>query len=327
MGVREPARAEIPAAFGRCANIPEHLRGLPPTGAGEIDVLAIRLVAWSIAFVPIAVENRTVVERDHVMACGARAQPFGALHPECVLGLQLRQIAYERRRWIVVGEQSDHFEKKRRLRAAQVIGARAVRDVSVGVDQVGEVIDHVLREVAALAFDQAQHREIGIPVIDLTKAAARDDIGTRQRQQRGVRRGRIRAAGERVPQPVDVLADRDPFGRRGGSNHLLGQCKMPLDEARERRGRLRVGGVVLREDHLRCFVRHRVRKGLAVLVDRFGLDGGEQILEQHLRRLRILRRATPWRLRQTDGQQRQEERHGRHGLGQHRHHTRVSLRR
>ena len=111
-GVGEPARAEIPAAFRRCAYIAEHLRGRASAGVGEIDVVAIRLIARRIAIVPIAVENRAVGERHDMPACGPRAQPLGSLHPECVLGLQLRQIADERRRRIVACEQSPPFRKR-----------------------------------------------------------------------------------------------------------------------------------------------------------------------------------------------------------------------
>ena len=108
-------------------------------------------------------------------------------------------------------------------------------------------------------------------------------------------------------------------GAEAGGIDLGGECKMRLDEALERRRRLRVSGVVLRQDDLRCGIRYRVRKRLAVLVDRFGLDRDEQILEQHLRRIRIRRRRTRCRLRRTDGQQRQQERHEGYDLAEHQH--------
>src|ERR1019366_4975464 len=56
MRIREPARTEIPAAFRGSANIVIQLRRLAPAVARELAVLAVGLVARSIAIVPVAIE-------------------------------------------------------------------------------------------------------------------------------------------------------------------------------------------------------------------------------------------------------------------------------
>ena len=114
----------------------------------------------------------------------ACAQARGSLHPEGVLAPQLRQIARVRLGRVLRRQQPHHLEEERRLRAAQVVAARAVGDVAVGVDQVREIADHVLDQILPAAFLQSEHREVRIPVVDLAKPAAGNHVRPRQRQQR-----------------------------------------------------------------------------------------------------------------------------------------------
>jgi hypothetical protein len=53
--------------------------------------------------------------------------------------------------------------------------------VSVAVDLEGEVVEHVDREVVAAVRFEAQHGEIGIPIVELTESATRHDIRVGQR--------------------------------------------------------------------------------------------------------------------------------------------------
>jgi len=80
------------------------------------------------------------------------------------------------------------------LGAAEVIGATAIRHVPVGIDQIGEVVDHVAQQLRATTGGQAKHREVRIPVIEFAKTAARHDIGMWQLQQRSLLR-----VGDRLP--------------------------------------------------------------------------------------------------------------------------------
>src|ERR1039457_3226111 len=59
-------------------------------------------------------------------------------------------------------------------RAAQVVAAGPVRNMAVGIDQVGEITDHIGDQIMPPALLQAQHREVRIPVVDLAKTAARN---------------------------------------------------------------------------------------------------------------------------------------------------------
>ena len=66
--------------------------------------------------------------------------------------------------------------KKRRLRAAEIVGPIPVGHVSVTVDLEGEVLEHVEREFVAAVRFEAQHGEIGIPIVQLTESTTRHDI-------------------------------------------------------------------------------------------------------------------------------------------------------
>lgn len=53
-----------------------------------------------------------------------------------------------------------------------------------GIDQISEVVQHVVDEVFAAGFLQAEHREIGVPVVALAEASAGHDIRLGQWNER-----------------------------------------------------------------------------------------------------------------------------------------------
>ena len=107
---------------------------------------------------------------------------------------------------LVFGLQLHHGGEERRLRAAQVVAAAAVRNVSVAIDEAGEVFDHVGHEIVTAAGLQAHHGEVGVPVVQLAKAAARHDVAGRERQQRIAAADGPRLTRQRRPQPIHMRA-------------------------------------------------------------------------------------------------------------------------
>ena len=89
-------------------------------------------------------------------------------------------VVCQRTRALVLGLQLDHRREERRLRAAQVVAAAAVRNVPVAIDEPGEIFDHVGHEIVAAAGLQTHHREVGIPVVHLAKAPAGHDVAGRE---------------------------------------------------------------------------------------------------------------------------------------------------
>lgn len=69
----------------------------------------------------------------------SRRELFAPLHPEVVLLGELRQVRGQDRRPVALGDQVHHGGEERRLRAAQEVGAIAVGDVAVAVDEPGEI--------------------------------------------------------------------------------------------------------------------------------------------------------------------------------------------
>ena len=214
--VREPARAEIPAALSGRAQIPVHLRGWTTRLARGLDVLAVALLARCVPVVPVPIEERPVVQAHHAPVRAALRERGGTLHPEVVLARELRQVFPVHAVALARCDQVDHRREERRLRAAEIISAIAVRDVAVTIDQEGEVPHHVDGEVVASALLETEHREIGIPVVDLAEAPARNHVAIGQRQKRGVRRGLNGRPFEHCPQLVDVRLDIDA-GRANGT--------------------------------------------------------------------------------------------------------------
>ncbi len=101
-------------------------------------------------------------------------ESFGPLHPKSIFFLELGQIGNR------FAGQVDHQTEKGRLTTAEIIRPVSIGDVAIRIDQVGEVVHHILDQVRFPGDLQAQHGEIGVPVIDFTKAAARHNIAVGQ---------------------------------------------------------------------------------------------------------------------------------------------------
>ena len=173
----------------------------------------------------------------------AGRQPVGAVHPERIFPAQGGQVFGPNR--VRVGrlarDQLDHRGEEGRLRAAEIVGAVPVRHVAVAVDQAGEVADHVEGQIATPALLQAEHREIGVPVVDLGEAPAGHDVGEGQRQQRAVGRDRARA-GARAPTRARRCGRTHPGRAPPDSPDLAGRGRLKLratNASRSKPGRAR----------------------------------------------------------------------------------------
>lgn len=130
-----------------------------------------------------------------------------AIHPVVVFALKLWQEFPVGGLPVMLGKKIDHECEIGRLGTAEVIGARAVGNMAVAVDQRRHVLDHAAHQVELIALVEADHREIRVPVIQLREAAARHDIGMRQRQKRGIGDGLVRLPRQHAPHALDVIED------------------------------------------------------------------------------------------------------------------------
>jgi len=88
------------------------------------------------------------------------------------------------------------------------------------------------------ALVQAEHGEIGIPVVQLGEAPARHHVIVRQRQQRGVLGVVLRVTGEDRPEPVDMLGQAVVgVGDERLDRHFV-QAEMLMDEGLQVEARL-----------------------------------------------------------------------------------------
>ena len=205
--IGEPARAEVPAAFGCGTQVSIHLLLRSLGRLRGKDVLAIGLVARCGAVVPVAIEQFTTLQTHDTSMRFARTQSFRAFHPEVVFLLQrVTKLAIDVGTF-VLGEQLHHGGEERRLRTAEVVAAVAVGDVTVTVDQEREVLAHRADQIVPAAGLQTEHREIRIPVVHLAKASAGYHIALGQRQATGILDLHGRIAREDGPEPIDVLDD------------------------------------------------------------------------------------------------------------------------
>ena len=78
----------------------------------------------------------------------------------------------------------DHLREHRRLRAVHVVAAAAVGDEAKPLDVVEQVLDHAARRREHPRDEQALDDPVRVPVVRLAEAAAGDDDGVRQREQR-----------------------------------------------------------------------------------------------------------------------------------------------
>ncbi len=158
------------------------------------------------------------------------AQPLRSFHPKGVFTAQLREVRRKCLARILGRNQADHGEEEGRLRAGEVVGACAVRHMTVGIDEIGEVADHAVHQVAAAAGREPEHGEVRIPVVHLAEAASRNHVGIGHRQQGRVRRCGGGRARQRIPETIDMRDDGYPVGRGGRSDDLRRQGEMRLDE-------------------------------------------------------------------------------------------------
>ena len=77
--------------------------------------------------------------------------------------------------------------------------------MSDDLHEVGEVIEHAAHEIGASAGDEAQHREIRVPVVDLAETATRNDVWLRERDERRARIRGVGRTGKRRPERSNVL--------------------------------------------------------------------------------------------------------------------------
>lgn len=119
-------------------------------------------------------------------------------------------------------QQRYHRSEERRLATRQKIGPRTVGHEPVGVDQPGEVVDHVAHQVEAVAARQAQHGEVAVPIEHLIEAPARYHVGLGQRDQTapGAFVGIRWVPGQVRPQVDDVGLDRG-IGRLAKARFVL----------------------------------------------------------------------------------------------------------
>ena len=158
-----------------------------------------------------------------------------------------------------------------------------------------QVLDHAARQRRASRDEQALDDPVRVPVVRLAEAAAGDDDGVRQREQRALLvhlDRRVDAPEELRPDRVDVvrklaeLGRRDPLDELGVGREVdrLGvhqvdarRLEVALDELLE--VAVRRLGRQLRKvlEHLLGVVEHRhVDEGLAVLVEPALLDRAQQ---------------------------------------------------
>src|SRR5256884_463439 len=99
--IGEPARAEIPAAFRRRADVAVNLLRVAPAGARQLGVMPIRFVPWAVAVVPVAVEQRAVGKSHHAPVRRTGSQAPRAFHPAGVLAPELPAATCPGIGWVV----------------------------------------------------------------------------------------------------------------------------------------------------------------------------------------------------------------------------------
>jgi hypothetical protein len=150
--------------------------------------------------------------------------------------------------------------------------------VAVAVDQVGEVLGHVLHQPGEAALGQAEHGEVRVPVVKLDEAPARHHVGVRQLQQRAAQRVPVRLARQVGPERIDVPGQALA---RFGHVVLAGRprrIEVLAHESRQVEAGQPAPRAVGRQDLRGLDARAAIHEGLAV-----GEDGGAlHVLEQLL---------------------------------------------
>ena len=241
----KPARAEVPAALGTCPQIAINFRGRSIGTFRRQHVLAVGFLARDIPVIPVAVENCAVGKAHHPTVGAAGGQRIAALHPEIIFPAQGGQKLSIDSTLVActVGNQINHGSEEGRLRAAQIVAAVAVRHMAIAVDQACEIADHAEDQIVTAALLETEHREIRVPIVDLIKAPARNNIGFRERQAGRIGTDLLGLALEQGPERVNMAAHvlvpiaiaAAPI--RSGNPRISGNGEMPVDESGEVKAR------------------------------------------------------------------------------------------
>jgi hypothetical protein len=151
-----------------------------------------------------------------------------------------------------------------------------VRDAPEGVEQVREVFGHLVHQRPLSFVREAQHREVGVPVVELGESPARHDVGMRERKQRASRRVQCGFTAQHRPQRVDVVQDR--LARNGFpvAGNRLRQLEVAAHELGQVEPRLPANGEVRLQDGGRIALWRAVDERLAIREHPLALDGDEQ---------------------------------------------------
>lgn len=141
-----------------------------------------------------------------------------------------------------------------------------------------EILQHGLDQGVLPVSLKAQHREIGVPVVDLAEAAAGDDVGRRQGQGRRALGGLQRRACQHRPKRRDMGPQRQAFRNERGirCGRRVRDDETGLDEGPQGCFALRAFARVVRHDLGHWAAGHGVHEGLAVPEHLAGLNRFEQ---------------------------------------------------
>ena len=276
-GIAHPATRKVPAALGSRARRAIEVRALRVRQRlSDLDVGPIRFGPWLRRVVPIAVQNDAIRHAYHASIELAGLEALGAIHPECVLLFQRVEVRQCLRCVGRARVEPDHRGEVRRLAAREIVSAIPVGDVGDLRDQIREVVEHVLHEIGPAALHQTEHREVRIPVVDLAKAAARNDVRFGQRNQRRAGVAGIRRPRENGPKTLDVLG----HALRGNGAITIprgrGQSEVLLHKVAEHESRPYARRVIPRDDRRRSGPRSRVDEFLRIREDSRELDVRKQ---------------------------------------------------
>ena len=106
---------------------------------------------------------------------------------------------------VVDGE--NHGGEKRRLRAAEIVAAVGVEDISVVFDLKEKILHHSARQIDSPVAHQAANDEVAVPAVHFVEAAAGNDVAIFQEEQSG----RIEAVGVHFARVMDYRREMFDF--------------------------------------------------------------------------------------------------------------------
>lgn len=187
--VRDPARAKVPAVLGARRQVGVQVLVLggvelarlrvDDARLGVVGRVARRLVVLAVRLWPrLRVVHGVAVQRVRLPA--GRDLDGAVGHPEVVLLDQQGQRALQDAGVVgVVHVELHHLRQHGRLRAVQVVDARAVGHDAVLLDKVEEVLDGVLGNLGkgAARAQEALENPVRVPVVRLAETATGHDKG------------------------------------------------------------------------------------------------------------------------------------------------------